>query len=290
MSSNSSNSSSIVPQKPSSEGGEGNNISSPTKKQIAPSKRWCFTFNNYDDKTVSSIIPIIDNNCSIGFFSKEVGESGTPHLQGYLEFKNKARPLSFFKDFKIHWSKAKGSKDDNYNYCTKDQKLFFNKGMKIKKEVKLITPDRFYQQYILKILKEEPDDRKIYWFYGEGNIGKTQFSKYCYMKVPGTYVLAGKGADVRNGIADYVEEHNETPNVVLYPIPKSYNNEYLSYESLENIKDMFFYSGKYKGKAICGNSPHLIVFANEPPKLDKLSADRWEVFKIKNNFKLTKKS
>jgi len=105
-------------------GGESNNSISPrvSKKQISPSKKWCWTFNNYPDDIYSSIVPILDKYCSIAFYAKEVGESGTPHLQGYLEFKTKRRPISIFDPeiFKIHWTKAKGSVQANADYCGKD--------------------------------------------------------------------------------------------------------------------------------------------------------------------------
>ena len=37
---------------------------------------------------------------------------------------------------------------------------------------------------------------------------------------------------------------------------------------------------KYESKPICRNSPHVIIFANFEPDLDKLSNDRWIIKKI----------
>lgn len=54
-------------------------------------------------------------------FGKEVGEEGTPHLQGYLEAKNSVDFDSLKRAFPmIHWEKAKGSKQANLCYCTKE--------------------------------------------------------------------------------------------------------------------------------------------------------------------------
>ena len=65
-------------------------------RQISPSKHWCFTLNNYsmDDikvlkNTDSSIVPRY-------VFQEEIGEEGTPHLQGYINFNKKVRPMGFF--------------------------------------------------------------------------------------------------------------------------------------------------------------------------------------------------
>jgi len=274
MSSNSSNSS-----------GEGNSISSPPliKKQIAPSKRWIFVLNNWTDDEYSSIVPILEQYCSKYIIGSEVGEQGTPHLQGFFELKVKARPVGLFDNKRIYFEKAKGKDEAQVTYCSKEGRVLLNCGMpKVARPIKLIEPDRPFQRKILEIVREDPCDRTIFWFYGDGNVGKTQFCKYLSAK-HGAICLSGKGADVRNGVCQYIEKNGDCPELVLFPIPRSYNAEYLSYEALENIKDMYFYSGKYEGGMVNGNSPHLIVFANEPPNREKCSFDRWQVYRIEND-------
>ena len=55
---------------------------------------------------------------------------------------------------------------------------------------------------------------------------------------------------------------------------------YVSYQALENIKDMVFYSGKYEGGVVCGNCPHVFVFAHVPPEYENMSDDRWVVVNV----------
>ena len=93
----------------------------------------------------------------------------------------------------------------------------------------------------------------------------------------------GKGSDVKNGILDYYNNEGSTPRIIIYPVPRCWSASTLNYENLEVIKDMYFYSGKYEGGMICGNSPHLIVFANEPPDKERMSLDRWEIVQIHDN-------
>ena len=77
----------------------------PSSVQVSPSKYWCFTLNNYKKEDINIISSKVLNYC----IGEEVGESGTPHLQGYIEFETKKRPLGVFKEYKnIHWEKRKG--------------------------------------------------------------------------------------------------------------------------------------------------------------------------------------
>lgn len=261
---------------------EGNTITSisPKPKQCSPGVRWCFTLNNYSEEQISSIVPIIEEKCRLGIFGKEVGNSGTPHLQGYIEFKTKGRPMNLFGIKQIHWEKTKGSKADNMAYCSKEDRRPYTWGCKVKKPVKVISEDQLYdwQKVLVDIVKTEPDDRTVHWYWSwKGEIGKTCFCKYLTVKY-GAICLHGKGGDVRNGVIDYMKNNDGcAPELIVYPVPRCHDADYVSYEAIENIKDMYFYSGKYEGGMVCDNSPHLIVFANAPPKQDKLSTDRWNI-------------
>lgn len=259
--------------------GEGNTISSPPK-QVSPSIRWCFTLNNYTDDDISSISSMFQAEARYSVVGKEVGECGTPHLQGYIEFKRKMRPLSLGLTKSIHWEKAKGSRDSNYMYCSKDNEVVI--GIGVPKPIKILPKADLYawQLKVLDDIKVEPDDRIIYWLWSEaGGVGKTSFQKYLTVK-HGACILGGKAADCRNGIVDWFKRTGSTPELVCCNVPRSFNSDYVSYEAFENIKDMLFYSGKYEGGMICGNSPHLFIFANVEPDVEKLSADRWQIIKL----------
>lgn len=60
---------------------------------------------------------------------KEVGESGTAHLQGFIKFKEMKR-LSAVKKLlpRAHWEAAKGSDQQNLDYCSKEQ-VFIKRGV-----------------------------------------------------------------------------------------------------------------------------------------------------------------
>lgn len=55
-------------------------------------KNWAFTINNYNDCDVQKLEFIFSQgHCNYLVFGFEVGEEGTPHLQGYVQFKKRLR-------------------------------------------------------------------------------------------------------------------------------------------------------------------------------------------------------
>ena len=76
------------------------------------------------------------------------------------------------------------------------------------------------------------------------------------------------------------KNEGETPSKVIINIPRSTNHSFISWTGIEEIKDMFFYSGKYEGGMVCAKCPHVVIFANGPPEMDKLSQDRWNIVYI----------
>lgn len=282
----------------SSNSSGGGVILKPPPKQISPAKKWCFTFNKYTDGDINELVPKMSGFASKLIIGKETGTDkfwwedatdgkGTPHLQGYVEFKKKCRPKKGFNNT-IHWAKAKGNAKQNHAYCEKEGEVIVRIGFPpiwACKQVKVLSQGQLYpwERQICETIEREPDERTIWWYWSKsGNIGKTTFAKYLVMKHQAT-ILAGKGADVRNGVCEYVKRNGFTPHLVIYPIPRSFNQDYLSYESIENIKDMLFYSGKFEGGMVCGNCPHVVIFANEPPDTSRMSEDRWKVFEIQDN-------
>lgn len=260
---------------------EGNTI--PPLKRQGLATRWCFTWNNYDRESMSLCLSKFEGlPYVIGY---EIGESGTPHLQGYVECKKKIRPIEFFKLPKcIHWESAKGDRLTNAKYCSKEGNYKINE-IKIPKELKLLSPTLFkkYQKYIYDLIQNEPDNRSIYWFWeADGNTGKSTFSKYLCAK-HNALLLSGKGADMKYGVIKYQEKRGFYPEVIIFDIPRT-NMEYVSWSCLEDIKNGCFFSGKYESDMVIMNSPHIICFSNSEPDYDKLSMDRWKVAQLKDDW------
>lgn len=246
-------------------------------------KQYCFTYNNYTVENVNKLKHTL-NTLGKWIFGYEVGASGTPHLQGYINLNSK-KTLQSLKNHigidAIHYEKCKGSQKQNVDYCSKEGNYESN-----------FVPQPFIQEIeklydwqidINNILNQEPDNRSLYYFFeSEGCKGKTTYQKYVFTHFKKCIVLSGKGSDMKNGIVTYLDKNNELPQIVLINIPRE-SFDFVSWTGIEEVKDMFFYSGKYEGGMICGKCPHVLIFANEPPPIKKVSADRWKVFELIDN-------
>jgi len=86
---------------------------------MSKSRNYCFTLNNYseNDLTLLSVLP---PNSSYLIYGKEVGESGTAHLQGFISFKHPVR-FSHLKKLlpAAHIESAKNP-SNAIEYCKKD--------------------------------------------------------------------------------------------------------------------------------------------------------------------------
>lgn len=84
--------------------------------KIERSRGWCLTTNNYTEK---DLIHQLDTAYQI--MGKEVGESGTPHLQQFVYYTNARTFTSVKKSFPTsHIEKQAGTLEQAIQYCEKD--------------------------------------------------------------------------------------------------------------------------------------------------------------------------
>lgn len=253
-----------------------------TKNRISPSKRWCFTINNYENETMAQLVQEFEAGGYNYIIGKEVGELGTPHLQGYIESGKKFRPLEKFKKFKGHWKKCKGNREQNVTYCSKDGDYLTNLPIPRKLD-RMCKADLRADQLQIASLFTEPEHkfgRSIFWYWESfGNWGKTVLATYMVDQL-GAIMVGGKAADAAYAVQQYIDKNGTGPDIVIMDVPRTRSAEYISYESIENIKNGIFFSGKYEGGMVRFNRPHFIVFANEPPETHRMSMDRWIIVEL----------
>lgn len=255
------------------------NTSTSHEKRIVPGKRWAFTVFNQAEMTEIKKKVLEKKNWSYIFGLEVCPTTGKIHWQCFINTNGtKIRPTEFFGTKQTHWEKALGTDDQNTEYCSKEGS--FETNMKLRK--KCIDPMdgkifKDWQNEVLEIIKKPVDDRKIYWFWeNKGGVGKSMLCKHLCMKYD-AMLVGGKGNDIKYAVYTWLEEKDL--DILIWDIPRNVGNT-VSYSSIEEIKNGCMFNNKYESGMKIFNSPHIIIFANEEPILDKLSQDRWIIKEI----------
>lgn len=242
--------------------GQGNTklvpLSSEKKKPRNRCRKWVFTLNNWTDKEFDTITQRFKILHAKYFIGKEVGELGTPHLQGYVEFANATsfETLGALFNNRAHLEMARGKAMENINYCGKDGDYITN--IKMPKPIETIKLWKKWQTDLETTLtKNKPNDRNIFWFWSEaGGTGKSSFVKYMVMTYDAGFINKGCYKDMINQVFNY----DEVPEILLIDIPR--NMKKISFSALEDIKNGLIANSKYETGSKVFNPPHIVVFCN----------------------------
>lgn len=163
------------------------------------SRNFCFTRNNYTDEHIE-IIKKNTGRCQYIIFGKEVGEEGTPHLQGFVQWKTSISPgtcskrlgashvdymyenstatkcATYCKKDGVFWEFGT-CKDDQgaRNDLTKVKTVASEGGMRAVLQtsfnLQAIRVAEKWLQYCEPGRRNKPD---VHWFYGETGTGKSR--------------------------------------------------------------------------------------------------------------------
>lgn len=300
-------------------------------------KRWCFTLNNptEDEKitlaTHGEEISVDPDNSTFSYLivGNEVGESGTPHIQGYFWLRDKKR-LTQIKSIpgfgRCHLEVARGTHAQASSYCAKDNDYIewgtasssgngtsFEALREWVKEQEVAPTEedvwetfptlagrypgavsrcielfgkrpqlvdgalRQWQQHLNDRVNDDPDDRSIIFVVDpEGNNGKSWMTRYWLTKRDGTQFLSvGKRDDLAYSV-------NIESDLFVFDIPRG-SMEFLQYGILEQLKNRLVFSPKYSSVTkILKRTPHVVVFCNEQPDMNKLTEDRYVIMNLHN--------
>lgn len=270
----------------SSDGNTKSSTKSSEKKRDSGRYRWCFTWNNYDN------VPGFQENlkiiCKKFVYQKEIGENGTPHLQGAIWLYKKRRLCELQKINKcVHWEHMR-NEEASIKYCTKSATAIgapITYGFPV--DIETIQELRCWQDELVDILSYKPDSRTIYWIYDKvGCAGKSEFVKWYAMKHIDNAICAnaGNGKDIANLLKTWAEKNDIGAfRVFLYNMAR---DSAISYKMLETVKDGMMTNTKYECGTLFFNRPHVVVMSNELPNEDSLSTDRWTIYTINNKYEL----
>lgn len=185
---------------------------------MSRAKAWVFTLNNYNAADLERFRSLCaPGGCTqYGVVGEEVGESGTPHLQGYVYFTTK-RSLRQVRDLlggRVHLEIARGNPRQASEYCKKDgkfeefgrlpggsgQRTDIALAVKLVREgatktdllegcpVLLARYPRFFSELFLQCGKSRDWKTEVYVYYGETGVGKT---RKAFEEAVGPYVHSG---------------------------------------------------------------------------------------------------
>lgn len=180
--------------------------------------RWLFVLNNYSEDEVAACRTFLQEQCSYALFGKEVGENGTPHLQGYFILLRRRR-LSDLKSSlsaRAHFEVARGTPESNKVYCSKGGDVWEwgecpNKPVKRSRDELAVSfklasetgrdalnawmvdnPGANYfnghtlvRNHLRSAQPVERPDISVEWIYGEPGVGK---SRVAHGRFPGGFV------------------------------------------------------------------------------------------------------
>lgn len=289
------------------------------------SNRVCFTVNNYEIADIDSIISYSEKpHCKFIVVGQEIGENGTPHLQGFVHIEKDPKQcgIKFWKEEikftnAAHYENARGSDQQNYEYCTKDGPFFaFGEPQEagdiwssIVQDCKTLPFEEIASKYPEQIIKhganirslidefqrptmdaslenlrpwqhtvleklENQSERKILFVVDEqGGKGKSVLAKHIFTNKNAWACQGGK-------INDLMYAYDTSAEYVVFDMARCNNPDYYPWNFMENLKNGWFTSTKYKGGMKTFKTPKIIVFMNQHPPMDKLSHDRFEIYKI----------
>ena len=184
-------------------------------------KRWCFTLNNYTANETDDISTKLVEICKYLIAGREVGESGTPHIQGFCVLKKPSR-MSAIKRIipRAHIEKCRGSVEQNVEYCKKGgsfdewgtirtnqgqrNDLDAVKDLARRRGMRLVVTQCNYQQIRVaeKYLTWCEDERNahwsemdVQWAWGPTGSGKTEWVREQTKDLDAFWMVPGKWWD-----------------------------------------------------------------------------------------------
>ena len=261
--------------------------------------QWKVNYHLKDDESFESVlnklVDLFSPICNKYIFAEEYGKSGkTRHIEGgFILLSDRTRRSALLNKFKFSdCQKSTGTiKTRDYKwkqilkYCSKESNNI-RSNCKIPRPLQLIPIDilrKEQKEIVEQFLKPCPPIWEarglIYWFWERrGGWGKSVVSLWMIDHL-NAFVVSGANKDILFGFKQQVDEGN-TPDIIVFDIPRC-NDNHVSYQAIESIKNGFMYSPKYEGGMCRFNPPHVICFSNEAPDTDAMSLDRWRIIELK---------
>lgn len=238
-------------------------------------RNFVFTINNWSEEDKERCQTMYDKYGTYLVYGEEVGENGTPHLQGYMEVKNALSLKSISKQLnRAHIEKRRGTALEAANYCKKDGKIeefgsiskqgercdieltyeMAKKSVKMqdfletKPNLQLIKIFEIAQQAYQKDRDFVPE---VTWIWGPTGVGKTQW----VVQREKDLWISGKSLRWWSGY--------ENQEAVLFD---DFRGDFCTFHELLRILDSTPYTVEVKGGSRKLNSKRMYITSCYPPE------------------------
>ena len=236
------------------------------------SRNWVFTLNNYDS------CPLLPSNAKYLTYGFETGASGTPHLQGFINYKG---PVAMPKKFlpTAHWESMKGSQAQAIEYCHKDgdfielgtrpmtqaekgecNKRRYSEALAAAKagDFDSIPDDLFTRHYnTYKKIRHDyaPELPELstldnVWIWGPSGVGKSRYARDNY---PGAFIKNQN---------KWWDGYKGQDAVIIDDIHPTWSGK----AALKNWADHYPFPAESKGSTQTIRPKHIIITSNYPPE------------------------
>lgn len=212
-------------------------------------RSWCFTINNWNESDYARLFALEKTYLVVG---KEISETGTPHLQGFITFRRTYRLAALKKLVpRAHWEPALTK--DAMNYCMKeDYKIEDNRQQGARSDLKAVA--LACKKGVLAVVTEFPEayikyhggidalclhfsgardfKPRVIWIYGPTGVGKT---RAVVQHEPDLWI-SGKNLRWWSGY--------ENQPAVLFD---DFRRDFCTYHELLRILDRYPYTVEVKG-------------------------------------------
>lgn len=152
------------------------------------------------------------------------------------------------------------------------------------KDLKCMDTPLPFQQKIIDLASQEPDDRTINWIHNAtGCAGKSKLMKwmYCVSNLDMARIPMGSAIQIKTCVIE-----KGPHQIYMVDLPRVRGGDERQQElfsAIEEIKNGWVESPMYgKNAELIMEPPHIFVFSNEMPNLSFASQDRWVIWNLED--------
>lgn len=142
---------------------------------------------------------------------------------------------------------------------------------------------RDWQRAFMRVMKQGKSDRAVNWVYDRhGAAGKTMWAHHMVDTYGHDWVLVssvGRELDFNNNVKNALESGWNGAGLIV-DLPRAMCDKEHIYSCLEGCVNGRVTCTKYSGGSYIIGKPHVWVFSNFLPSVERMSLDRWRVFEV----------